>query len=129
MGVFMKRQLLIASGVALLSLHPSPFSGTAYGAISIGAVSLTRVAPRIVTPNGDGYNDKARFEIDNPEQIPVSGEIFDLNGARVVSLSGGLDSLLWDGKDAGGQEVAGGIYIYQIEFQGKHATGTVVVAR
>jgi hypothetical protein len=37
--------------------------------------------------------------------------------------------LLWDGKNVDGEVVAGGIYIYQIEFQGKTATGTVVVAR
>jgi len=99
---------------------------------TLGSLTLTRVAPRILTPNGDGFNDKARFEFDNPELLPVSGTIYSLAGARVADLKGGSDPttvLLWDGKDVDGRVVAGGIYIYQIEFQGKTATGTVVVAR
>src|SRR5450759_1013205 len=101
---------------------------------TLGSLTLTKVACRIFTPNGDLHNDKARFEFDNPEQLPIGGTVFDLNGARVASLQPGnstnsVDVLLWDGKNVDGQVVAGGIYIYQIEFQGKHATGTVVVAR
>jgi len=99
---------------------------------TLGSLTLTRVAPRIITPNGDGFNDKARFEFDNPELLPVSGTVYDLRGARVADLRGGTDPttvLLWDGKDVDGRAVAGGIYIYQIEFQGKTATGTVIVAR
>ena len=101
---------------------------------TLGSLTLTKVACRIFTPNGDGYNDKARFEFDNPEQLPIGGTVFDLNGARVSSLQPGrstnlVDVLLWDGKDGDGRVVAGGVYIYQIEFQGKTATGTVVVAR
>ena len=107
------------------------FPGRAIGSVSLGTLTLTKVACRIFTPNGDLHNDKARFEFDNPEQLPVGGSVFDLHGARVASLQPGnsLDVLLWDGKDADGQVVAGGIYIYQIEYQGKQATGTVVVAR
>jgi hypothetical protein len=107
----------------------SVFCVNSAAAVSLGSVTLTRVAARILTPNGDGLNDKARFLLDNPEQIPVSGSIFDLSGARVRDLENGVDQLLWDGKDSSGQKVAGGIYVYQIEFEGKHATGTVVVAR
>jgi hypothetical protein len=40
-----------------------------------------------------------------------------------------IPPLVWDGKSSDGQVVAGGGYLYQIEFQGKRATGTVVVAR
>ena len=88
--------------------------------------------PNAFTPNGDGANDKARFEFDNPEQLPITGTVYDLAGARVGDLKPGSDPtsvMLWDGKDADGQTVAGGIYIYQITFEGKTATGTVVVAR
>jgi len=108
------------------------FAAPARSAVSLGSVTLTQVAPRIITPNGDTYNDKASFNFDNPEYLPVSGTIYDLSGCRVADLVGGSDSalqLLWDGKDSSGQTVAGGIYVYQIQFQGKHATGTVVVAR
>lgn len=101
---------------------------------TLGSLTLTAVKCRIFTPNGDGYNDKVRFEFDNPEQLPIGGTVYALNGSRVANLQPGTstnysDVMLWDGKDVDGRVVAGGIYIYEIEFQGKHATGTVVVAR
>lgn len=100
--------------------------------ISLGSLTFTGVRPRIFSPNGDGANDKAAFHFDNPELLPVEGEIFDLSGSRVATMRPGTDPsslLLWDGKDNDGRTVPGGVYIYQIEFQGHHATGTVVVAR
>jgi gliding motility-associated-like protein len=101
-------------------------------AMSLGSLTFQGVYPRIFTPNGDGANDKAAFHFDNPELLPVEGSIFDISGGRVTSLSAatnGTELLLWDGKNADGQTVPGGIYLYQIEFQGKYLTGTVVVAR
>lgn len=99
---------------------------------SLGSLTLTGVFPRLFTPNGDGYNDKVGFHFDNPELLPVGGKVFDISGSKVSDLRPGTDPsalLLWDGKDNDGKVVSGGIYIYQIEFQGKQATGTVVVAR
>jgi hypothetical protein len=98
----------------------------------LGSVTFLGVSPRIFTPNGDGANDKAVFHFDNPELAPITGEIFDLSGARVAKLAPGRDAfltLLWDGRDSGGNAVPAGIYVYQIEFNGKVANGTVVVAR
>jgi hypothetical protein len=123
----MKRYLVVLFALCFLPCG-------SWAITTLGSLTLTKVACRIFTPNGDRFNDKARFEFDNPEQLPIGGTVFDLNGARVASLQPGnstnsVDVLLWDGKDVDGQVVAGGIYIYQIEFQGKHATGTVVVAR
>jgi hypothetical protein len=124
--ITMKRLILL-----LLSLTICQLSSRAWAAATLGSLTLTAVKCRIFTPNGDLHNDKARFELDNPEQLPVGGSVFDISGARVASLQSGNspDVLLWDGKNVDGQVVAGGIYIYQIEFQGKTATGTVVVAR
>src|SRR5580704_10057348 len=100
---------------------------SAHATTTIGTLTLTKVGPRIFTPNGDGYNDKARFEFDNPDQLPITGEVYNLSGARVADLTPGTttnftDVLLWDGKNTNGEVVAGGIYIYEIDFQGKHAT-------
>ena len=119
-------------GLLAIALCLVPFRAMA--TVTLGSLTLTVVKCRIFSPNGDGFNDKARFEFDNPEQLPIGGTVYDLNGARVASLQPGTsinttDVMLWDGKDADGKVVAGGIYIYQIEFQGKTATGTVVVAR
>jgi hypothetical protein len=124
----MKRSSLICLFTFALCLLPCLSRAT----VTLGTLTLTTVKCRIFTPNGDGFNDKARFEFDNPDQLPITGEVYDLSGARVASLQPGSDPttvMLWDGKNVDGETVAGGIYIYQIEFQGKTATGTVVVAR
>jgi hypothetical protein len=124
-------------GALTLVLGLSPASEAMLGvpgaSLALGSVTLTSVYPRIITPNGDGATDKVGFHFENPELLPVEGKIFDLSGARVASLApAGTDPtglLLWDGKDSEGRSVSGGIYLYQIDFQGKNITGTVVVAR
>lgn len=98
----------------------------------ISGISLTRVYPRIFSPNADGWNDKVIFEFDNPTGAALSGKIYDLNDAFVAELQAGpaeLSTLAWDGKDAGGKTVPGGIYLYQMGVGGTPQTGTVVVAR
>ena len=95
-------------------------------------ITLTSVYPRIITPNGDGWNDKAIFQFDNPQLLPLSGKIFDLTGRSVASLAAGPNpdsTLVWDGKDSGGRVVPAGIYLYSVTTQGATLTGTVVVAR
>ena len=134
-GVKLRRVILMKRIILVSILLPFvicllPCRGGA--SVTLGTLTLTAVKCRILTPNGDGRNDKARFEFDNPEQLPISGTVYDLSGARVSDLQPGSDPttvMLWDGKNSDGQVVAGGIYIYQIIFEGKTATGTVVVAR
>lgn len=85
---------------------------------------------RLITPNGDGKNDTMVFIFDNPQDSSVKGKIFDMRGALVASMKPGPvgNSLIWDAK-SGGRVVPGGVYIYQIESQGKVYNGTVVVVR
>jgi hypothetical protein len=109
------------------------FGGQTVGhTISLGSLTVTGVYPRIFSPNGDGFNDKVGFHFDNPEDLPVSGTIYNLSGCRIADLTGSSDPnslMVWDGKDSGGRAAPAGIYLYKIEFQGKSATGTVVLAR
>lgn len=127
--VTMKR----ATTVAAVFLTASILASQALASISLGTLTLTEVKARIFSPNGDGINDKARFEFDNPELLPVTGSVYDISGGRVADLTPSTTDptgvLLWDGKDSDGTVVPGGIYVYQITFEGKHATGTVVVCR
>ena len=114
------------------------FTGGRTGLFQIRAAThapgatLTRVYPRIITPNGDGWNDKAIFQFDNPELLPLSGKVYDISGAFVANLVPGLanpdSSLAWDGK-SNGATVPAGIYIYQIDLGGSPESGTIVVAR
>ena len=52
-------------------------------------LTLTRVYPRIFTPNGDGWNDKVIFLFDNPELVPISGKVYDISGSFVANLQTG----------------------------------------
>ena len=103
-------------------------------AMELGDVSLVQVYPRIITPNGDGYNDVVIFQFGEGGLggKVITGEIFDLSGARVADIKPGPDpatTLMWDGKTNSGQVVPGGIYIYQLNVNGQHVTGSVVVAK
>lgn len=95
-------------------------------------VLLTTVYPETITPNGDGYNDEVHFVLDNPGDLALAGSIYDVRSAKVGSLlisSQLQDTLIWDGKDSGGNAVPQGIYIYVITVGDKTFKGTVVVAK
>lgn len=61
--------------------------------------------------------------------------ILDLSGGTVATLQPGgpgaptPDSLKWDGRDASGNLVPAGVYIYRIDGEGKSFTGTLVLAQ
>ena len=99
---------------------------------SIGGITMTEVAPRIVTPNGDAMNDKIFFRFDTSVTgIPIETSVFNVNGAKIASLIADAtgDFMTWDGRDENGNTVPAGIYIYSIQIGKNFATGTVVVAR
>jgi len=92
--------------------------------------ALTKVYPRIFSPNGDGWNDVANFMYEGNDS-GITGKVFDINGAFVSDMARGdtEDSLKWDGKNSDGKVVSSGIYIYQLEADKKVFNGTVVVAK
>lgn len=100
---------------------------------ALGGLNLVVVEPRIVTPNGDGKDDVAFFKFDSDlTGIPVTGDVFDITGAKVGSLGVSTVNnhwLSWDGKDSDGKVVPSGIYIYLITLGNSRLTGAVVVAR
>lgn len=85
---------------------------------------------RVITPNGDGRNDRAVFRFDNPRDSAFTGRIFDVTGAFVSEMAPGPDpnTLQWDGR-GNGRVVPGGVYVYQIRSEGKVFNGTLVVVR
>jgi hypothetical protein len=111
-----------------LTLAPS-----AQSADSLGGITLTSVAPHIMTPNNDGYNDRIFFNFDSPlAGLPIDGGIFDINGAKIASMHQNDDTpyaLTWNGTDDSGNPARSGIYIYQIKLGTHQASGTFVVSR
>ena len=98
---------------------------------AVTTLTLFKVYPRVITPNGDGWNDEAYFEYANPKRHSVVMRIYDIRGRvkRMLEVGGNESSFAWDGKDENGDVVPSGIYIYQIEGKGEVINGTIVVAR
>jgi hypothetical protein len=90
------------------------------------------VIARVFTPNGDGRNDVTVIRLENPNGDPTHGTIYDADGVRVADMATGPApglSLMWDGRDANGATIPGGVYIYQVTVGTRRATGTIVVAK
>jgi hypothetical protein len=94
------------------------------------------IMPKIVTPNNDGQNDRVLFRFANPRSSMILIKIFDINGgltrkldesSRTSDIHG--DYIYWDAKDDNNMTVLPGVYIYQLEGEGKLFNGTIVVAR
>ncbi len=89
-----------------------------------GAIGSAELRPneRIITPNGDGINDKAIFGTGIDEV-----KIFDVRGRRVKSIAGPAPQ--WDGTDDKGSIVESGVYIYQFTASGDRISGVIMVAK
>ncbi len=110
---------------------------TTESASIFASFSLEQSTPtKIITPNSDGKNDVFTLKFDNQSgNILTQKKIFDLSGAEIADLTVIGDEtaaslvLRWDGKDKNGEIVRSGIYIYQVQAEGKVINGTIVVAR
>jgi hypothetical protein len=95
---------------------------------------ISGLTNKAITPNNpNGLNTMATFLYQNPNGSAVNGKIFDIRGMFISDMVETANStqsgyLQWDAK-ANGRVVPGGIYIYQIQAEGKTWTGTLVVIR
>lgn len=95
------------------------------------ATGLTKEAfrpkERIATPNGDGINDIIHF---GGEAGQLDITILDVTGRVIRHIT---DVPEWDGKDANGNYVESGVYIYQVKLyiNGKRElmSGTIAIAK
>ncbi|MBL8024574.1 MAG: gliding motility-associated C-terminal domain-containing protein, partial [Elusimicrobia bacterium] len=127
---------VLAGTARILSPNLAQFSfGRTGGYRLMGSKSsdvVQSVIARVFTPNGDGRNDVTVVRLDNPNGDPTHGTLYDTDGARVADMTTGPApglSLTWDGRDANGNPVPGGVYIYQVTVGGRRATGTIVVSK
>ena len=85
--------------------------------------------PKVFTPGIAPY-PKITFYVDNPSGDKVIGNVYDIKGEFVARLEPVGDAtntsavLQWDG--AGSPK---GVYIYQLEADGKAVNGTIILAR
>jgi len=95
-------------------------------------LAVNKVWPRVFSPdeNNDIIN-KCRIVIDNPLNKEVYVNIYDLKGSLIrKALPRESDNVFyWDGRDKDGEVVSSGVYIYQVESDGKVINGTIVVSR
>ncbi|MCM2267471.1 MAG: gliding motility-associated C-terminal domain-containing protein [Elusimicrobiales bacterium] len=98
---------------------------------------------RMITPNGDGYNDSFIFRCYNPRDAAIEAKIFDLSGREVAKMrlkqrsngtppvtdnaSGAYYDLEWSPNASG--HSPGGVYIYQVAVETKVYKGTITVIR
>lgn len=85
---------------------------------------------RVITPNGDTFNDSVAFRFSNPRDSSGSIRVYDLRGREVAALpiAVGDTSKSWDAR-ANGQAVAGGVYIYVLSIESRTYSGAVLVVR
>lgn len=97
------------------------------------------VEPKVITPNGDGTNEKVNFSF-NVLQLtastPLQVEVFDLSGRLLQVVyegrqQSGRFNCSWDGRDRDGQVVPPGVYLYRVAVEAQQGevqqTGTVAV--
>lgn len=133
----MNSNKMIMAGVTALAL-------ALFGAASLraqqGGFRFFGPLSRVLTPNGDGINDRLFVCYDNFSDSGVSGRIYTLLGAEVASMTHVRSVLpgcapgtltqhaVWDGT-ANGSRVSSGLYVYRIEAEGKTYAGTLLVVR
>lgn len=85
---------------------------------------------RVVTPNGDTFNDSITFRFANPRDSSGFIRIYDLRGRELRSLpiSVGDTTATWDAR-ANGQTVAAGVYIYVLSIELRTYSGALLVVR
>lgn len=83
-------------------------------------------------PNPFNPTTEIRYEL--PEDSHVGLSVFNLVGQKISTLvneqkAAGYHSAFWDGKDSFGNEVASGVYIYQIKVVPNSPGSTPIAAK
>jgi hypothetical protein len=89
-----------------------------------------QMSQRILTPNGDGINDRVVFHVTAPAEGSIDTSVVNSRGRRIAGLIPGAQGHFeWDGKDSQGRIVASGVYLVQISQGPGLWNGVVAVAK
>jgi hypothetical protein len=86
---------------------------TAVGPPAFNAYDIVSVVP-------NPFNPQTSIHYSLPRELAVTAEIYAIDGSRVLTLlSGeprpaGENEVRWDGRNAGGQRVASGVYLFRL---------------
>ena len=104
-----------------------------------GLIRSVEVSSGVFSPNGDGVNDLVEIRWDVLKltgAVPVEVGVYDLGGRLVREVyselgKNGRYDVEWDGRDADGELVMPGIYVYQIsvesDMESKLYSGTLAL--
>ena len=93
---------------------------------------VSATVPLYNVPNPFSGSTEIRFAVMNQESVRL--EVFDVTGRRVrtlvaTSLSPGVHTVSWDGRDDTGRDVVSGVYIYQLQFRDARYSRTLLLVR
>ncbi len=89
------------------------------------------VKPNPFTPNGDGFNDEAKFDFSQLNLVNPQLRLFNFEHHNFLTIqSNSIHPFVWNGRDGGGHEMPPGLYLYLLE-DGKTvaAKGYIILAR
>lgn len=110
------------SGVSQTHYGTPGYQNAQYTVAPISGTDYVRVAQKVFSPNGDGFEDFGLFYYELPASgYSLNAQIFTADGQLVYrlvndELVGAQGQIRWDGLDEGGNRVPGGIYVVRFEF-------------
>jgi hypothetical protein len=99
-----------------------------------GGVRGLDVQPRVLSPNGGGFDTRAAISFEAGKSGNGAVKVFDRAGRLVREVSEndafapGRNVVFWDGRDADGQVVPSGIYVVAVRFDGQTQVASIAVA-
>ena len=111
-------------------------------AVVPGSEALSSLLSALILPQSfslsqncpNPFNPETAIRYDLPVEAKVSLFVYDIGGQRVRLLvdeekEAGRHTVVWDGKDEAGREVASGIYLYRLRTDGFACTRKMALIR